>query len=418
MDAKQLHQLFLKQGEVCTDSRAITKGSIFFALSGDHFNGNEFAQQALEKGASFAVVDDKHFHKDDPRYLLVPNSLKALQELATTHRNYCKTPIIALTGSNGKTTTKELIHAVLKTKYNTLATKGNFNNHIGVPLTLLQLTKETEIAVVELGANHLKEIKTLANIAQPNYGYITNFGEAHLEGFGSKEGVIKGKSELYDYLKEHQQSIFYNPRDKKQVELLKDYNKKLKCPNKELNTETQNDFLRITYKDITIQSQLVGSYNTDNIAVAIGIGEHFNIPLENIKEAIEGYQPKNNRSELIQKESNTIILDAYNANPSSMRAALENFKNLKTQKDKVLILGSMLELGSYSETAHKELIKQATKITERVYFVGKEFQAITDQCFISIEELKAQLKSNPITNSYILIKGSRGIALEKLLDIF
>lgn len=418
MDAEQLHQLFLKQGVVCTDSRAITKGSIFFALSGDNFNGNEFAQQALEKGASYVVVDDKQYHKDDHRYILVPNSLKALQELSTTHRDYCKTPIIALTGSNGKTTTKELIHAVLKTKYNTLATKGNLNNHIGVPLTLLQLTKETELAIVEMGANHLMEIQELARIAKPNYGYITNFGEAHLEGFGSKEGVIKGKSELYDYLKEHQQSIFYNPRDKKQVEILKDYSKKIECPENELTTDTQNDFLKINYKGIYIQSQLVGSYNTDNIAAAIGIGEYFNIPLENIKEAIEGYQPKNNRSELIQKDSNTIILDAYNANPSSMKAALENFKELKTKKDKVLILGAMLELGSYTEAAHRELIELATSISKSVYLVGKEFQSITDQSFNNTDHLKEHLKSNPITNSYILIKGSRGIALENLLDIF
>lgn len=418
MDAKQLHQLFLKQEAVCTDSRAITKGSIFFALSGDNFNGNKFAEQALEKGASYVVVDDKQYHKDDPRYILVPNSLKALQELATTHRAYCKTPIIALTGSNGKTTTKELIHAVLKTKFNTLATKGNLNNHIGVPLTLLQLTKETELAIVEMGANHLKEIQELARIAKPNYGYITNFGEAHLEGFGSKEGVIKGKSELYDYLKEHQEYIFYNPRDKKQIEILKNYSKKIECPENELTTDTQNDFLKINYKGISIKSKLVGSYNADNIAAAIGIGEYFKVSLEHIKKAIEGYEPKNNRSELIQKDSNTIILDAYNANPSSMKAALENFEELKTEKDKVLILGAMLELGSYAEAAHRELIAQASSIAKSVYLVGKEFQDITGQSFKSTDDLKEHLKNNPLTNSYILIKGSRGIALEKLLDIF
>ncbi len=417
MDAQQLHQLFLKQGAVCTDSRAITKGSIFFALSGDHFNGNQFAQQALEKGASFAVIDDPHYLKEDPRYLLVPNSLKALQELATTHRDYCKTPIIALTGSNGKTTTKELIYAVLKTTYNTLATKGNFNNHIGVPLTLLRLTKETEIAIVEMGANQLKEIQALATIAKPNYGYITNFGDAHLEGFGSREGVVKGKSELYQKLIEDQQTIFYNPKDPKQIELLQDYPHTIATVSDQCQIHTNQEWIAITYQKQLLQSQLIGAYNADNIAVAISMGLYFKVPFAKIKEAIEHYRPKNNRSELIEKGSNHIIMDAYNANPSSMKAALENFKNLHTQKTKVLILGSMLELGTYSKKAHQDLVDQALAISDEIYLVGKEFKECTRTSFESTTTLKAHLKSNPITNAYILLKGSRGIALEQLLEV-
>ncbi len=417
MDAQQLHQLFLKQGEVSTDSRAITKGSLFFALSGANFNGNTFAEQALEKGASYVIVDDPNYYKEaDSRYLLVKDSLKALQELATTHRNYCKTPMIALTGSNGKTTTKELIHAVLKTSYNTLATEGNFNNHIGVPLTLLRLTKETELAIVEMGANHRGEIQQLASIAQPNYGYITNFGMAHLEGFGSKEGVIKGKSELYDYLRKEQQWIFYNPKDAKQIDLLKDDTRKIATASDQCQIHSTKELLELSYKGQLLQSQLVGSYNADNIAAAIGMGIYFKVPFTKIKAAIEGYVPKNNRSELLKKGSNLIILDAYNANPSSMKAALDNFQQLNTSKQKVLILGSMLELGSYSKKAHQELIDQANQITNKLYLVGKEFKELSRTSFENTKALQQHLKQHPLTDSYLLIKGSRGIALEQLLE--
>lgn len=419
MDAQYLHQLFLKHPTISTDSRAITKDSLFFSLSGEHFNGNQFAKEALEKGAAYAIIDQKEFvdSKQPEKYILVDNCLEALQELATFHRRYCNTPIIALTGSNGKTTTKELIYCVLKKKFKTIATKGNLNNHIGVPLSLLRLKKETEIAVIEMGANHQKEIELLCKIAQPNYGYITNFGLAHLEGFGSKEGVIKGKSELYDYLKSTNEIIFYNPKNPKQLELTEEYSNSIPCPKETVKQLENSEFIHLDYKNTPIKTNLIGNYNTSNIAVAIGIGEYFKIDLSDIKSAIESYKPNNNRSQKIEHHSNTIILDAYNANPSSMKAALDHFKQIKTDKEKILILGDMLELGNYTSKAHQELFKQAQQITKKLYVVGKEFSKVADEHFESTKDLKVYIKENPIKDAYILIKGSRGIALEQLLDI-
>lgn len=431
MDAKTLHQLFLKYPTISTDSRAITKDSLFFALSGEHFNGNQFAKEALLKGASYAIIDDKTYI--DPvnkeHYILTDNSLKALQHLATTHRNYTKTPIIALTGSNGKTTTKELIKAVLETSFNIIATKGNLNNHIGVPLTLLQLKKDTELAIVEMGANHLGEIKLLSEITKPNYGYITNFGLAHLEGFGSKEGVIKGKSELYNYLKDQDQVIFYNINDQKQIELTKDYTKKIKCPDESLELieanqqeDTNTGHLSVRYKKTQINTKLIGDYNIHNIAAAIGIGEYFEIPLKKIKNAIESYTPTNNRSQLIETNTNSIILDAYNANPSSMKVALKNFEHLKTKnnqkRNKVIIIGDMLELGSYAKEAHQQIKSLAESITTDIFMVGIHFgKTENNNIFSTTKELKDYLKNNPIENSLIFIKGSRGMALEQLLEV-
>jgi len=423
MEAQELHQLFLQQGAVATDSRTIQKGSLFFALSGAQFNGNQFAADALNKGAAYAIIDDKAYIDDNKRdrYILIKDSLKALHALATHHRRYCNTPIIALTGSNGKTTTKELIHEVLKTTFNTQATKGNFNNHIGVPLTLLQLTKETELAIVEMGANHQGEIKQLCEIAEPNYGYITNFGLAHLEGFGSKEGVIKGKSELYDYLKQTKGTIFINLQDPKQKELTKGYNKTIGLNpinhENEVKLIDSKEQLALNYKNQLIPTSLVGAYNQANCAGAIGIGAYFNVNTQNIIKAISSYSPTNNRSQLKETNTNTIILDAYNANPSSMKAALDNFKNLHTTKEKVLILGAMLELGSYTFEAHQSIYEQALTCCKKVYLVGEEFKPHHQGAFQTTLELKDYLKKHPMTNSYLLIKGSRGMALEQLEEV-
>ena len=349
MTIEELHHLFLKFPKACTDSRKITKGCIFFALQGDNFNGNKFALQALEKGAVYAIVDEEDYATSN-NTLLFNNVLKTLQALATYHRNYCTAKIIGLTGSNGKTTTKELVHAVLSKKYNTTATKGNLNNHIGVPLTLLSIKKDTEIAIVEMGANHQKEIEFLCTIAQPDFGYITNFGKAHLEGFGGVEGVIKGKSELYQYLIAHDKHIFLNADDPIQEQKLRTYIKKFgySAQNHQyyiIELLGTDPYVRLKAEGTSITSQLIGAYNFTNCCAAILIGKYFNVLLPDVKDAIESYIPQNNRSQIIEKNGVHIILDAYNANPTSMKAALENFKAIKAKK-KVVFLGDMFELGA------------------------------------------------------------------------
>ena len=323
MKIEQLYKLFKQNYFVDTDTRKIRNGSLFFALKGANFNGNKFAKDALNKGASFAIIDEE-IYNTEPNTILVKNVLTTLQKLANYHRRQLNIPIISLTGSNGKTTTKELINAVLSKKYNTTATIGNLNNHIGVPLTLLSMLPKTEIGIVEMGANHLKEIELLCQIAAPDFGYITNFGKAHLEGFGSIEGIIKAKSELYDFLRTSGGKVFVNTDDSKQVQ--QSYG---------MDTITFNDetikfieakpFVLVQFKNTLIKSQLIGKYNYYNIAAAIAIGNYFGIEVNDIKIAIENYVPLNNRSQIIQKGTTKIILDAYNANPSSMQAALENF---------------------------------------------------------------------------------------------
>lgn len=418
-----LHQLFLESNGVCTDTRKITKNCLFFALRGDNFNGNTFAEEALKKGASNVVIDDSEFHKNTGKTILCKDVLEKLQKLANYHRNYLNTPIIALTGSNGKTTTKELINAVLKTTYKTTATVGNLNNHIGVPLTLLSMTAETELGIVEMGANHLKEIEQLCNIAQPDYGYITNFGKAHLEGFGSLEGVIKGKTELYAHLQKNDKLAFVNANDPKQVETSKplksytygDFNQD--CTIKLLESSAN---LKIKYQNLEITSNLVGIYNFNNIAAAITMGQYFKVSPENIKKAIESYVPQNNRSQIIQQHEHTILLDAYNANPTSMLAALENFKQAEGE-NKVIILGDMFELGKSAETEHQFITDFLSKNNfGKVYLVGENFSKTkTDASHISkhntFEALEKELKQNPLSKNTILIKGSRGMALERIL---
>jgi UDP-N-acetylmuramoyl-tripeptide--D-alanyl-D-alanine ligase len=417
MKIATLYKLYRQYFLVDTDTRNIRKNTLFFALKGDNFNGNSFAEEALKLGASFAIVDEEAYQTKE-NIILVDNVLKTLQQLANYHRKQLNIPVISLTGSNGKTTTKELIQVVLSKKYNVKATKGNLNNHIGVPLTLLSMTDKTELGVVEMGANHQKEIAFLCTISEPDFGYITNFGKAHLEGFGGIEGVIKGKSELYTFLKENKKTVFVNIDDKIQVEKTK--NIKSVCFNDEdLQFIEVNPFVKLHYKNTIINSNLIGKYNYTNIAAAITIGEYFKVPGHEMKEAIENYIPKNNRSQIIETINNKIILDAYNANPSSMIAALESFASIKAES-KVVILGDMFELGKDSLNEHQAIIDLATSLNfDKKLFVGENFNLgkTNELQFKSYQDLEEYLKKNPLKNQSILIKGSRGMRLERILNV-
>lgn len=427
MDIAKIHELFLKCTSVSIDTRKIQANSLFVALKGENFDANTFAKEALEKGAAYVIIDNSNFYIDH-RTILVEDSLQALQELAKFHRNYLKLPIIALTGSNGKTTTKELIYAVLSSKYRTKATIGNLNNHIGVPLTLLSFTTETEIGIVEMGANHKKEIEFLCDLAQPDFGYITNFGKAHLEGFGGVEGVIQGKSEMYHFLSDNSKLAFVNLDDAIQVEKTRAINhytfgvNKLEA-NVIISEVTANPFVTITLLDLKIKSHLIGLYNANNLNAAIAIGNYFKIPYEQIKSALEVYVPENNRSQLITKGTNQIILDAYNANPSSMAVAIENFKQLDNS-NKIAILGDMFELGEESFAEHKNIVDSLLNQKKIVcHFVGADFFAnrLNVENFhfhATYEDLAAYINEQKINQSTLLIKGSRGMALERTLDLF
>ncbi|MEH6779192.1 UDP-N-acetylmuramoyl-tripeptide--D-alanyl-D-alanine ligase [Maribacter arcticus] len=423
MNVQDLHSIFLEFPSVNTDTRKIKKNDIFFALKGDNFNGNTYAQQAINNGASYVIIDQKEYYIND-KTILVEDTLVMLQKLANYHRNFCSAKVISLTGSNGKTTTKELIHAVLARKYKTIATVGNLNNHIGVPLTLLSILPNTEIAIIEMGANHQKEIQFLCEIVEPDFGFITNFGKAHLEGFGGVEGVIKGKSELYEYLIKNKKSIFLNADDSIQLDKLKNYTKKYGFSSVnpkyyKIELEEAQPFVIIKVEDTVIKSNLIGAYNFHNCCAAIIIGKFFNVELPEIKTALEKYTPENNRSQIIKKNGHYIILDAYNANPSSMKVAIENFNSLE-KTNKVLILGDMFELGNSAEEEH-QAITDLTKTLqfENVLFVGENFYR-TQTSSIKLknfEELKAHLSQNNLhANSTILIKGSRGMALERTLE--
>lgn len=423
MTLEQLYALFLEHPTICTDTRKITENCLFFALKGPNFNGNEFAKDALEKGAAYAIIDEKD-HKASDRFVLCDDVLKTLQDLATYHRNQCKAKVVSLTGSNGKTTTKELIHAVISKKYRTIATKGNLNNHIGVPLTLLSIKEDTEIAIVEMGANHKREIAFLCGIAQPDFGYITNFGKAHLEGFGGVEGVIKGKSELYDYLISKDRHIFMNADDPIQLEKLGTYIKKIGFSTKDpqyynIKFIEANPYVVLEAERIRMQTQLIGKYNFPNCCAAILMGKYFNVPLDDIKTAIESYQPQNNRSQILSKNGHEIILDAYNANPTSMKAALENF-SLMDAKNKILIIGDMFELGETAAEEHQMMADLTQKLGfDNVFLVGQNFfktNAIAKK-FQTFEDLKEYVLKNPFEKGTFLIKGSRGMALERVLDV-
>jgi len=415
MELSSIYKHFQKSNGITTDTRKIIKNCIFFALKGEKFNGNKFAKKAIDSGASFAIIDEKEFETNE-RTILVKDVLTTLQNLANFHRRELNKPIIAITGSNGKTTTKELINVVLSKKFNTKATIGNLNNHIGVPLTLLSFTEKTDIGIVEMGANHLKEIELLASIIEPNFGYITNFGKAHLEGFGGLEGVIEGKSELYNYLKSNNQKAFINIKDSKQVELSSELDSII-FGNKTILKHI-DPFLVIYYEGLEIRTNLIGEYNFSNINAAIAIGEYFNINSTDIKEALESYVPTNNRSQITEKGNSKIILDAYNANPSSMKAALENFEKI-TATNKIIVLGDMFELGETSNQEHQIILEQAEMInTKEIHLIGEHFsstKASKAKLYSTFEAFKISFIP---TEATYLIKGSRGMALEKTLELF
>lgn len=426
MNIEKIHHYFLSSTGVTTDTRKIEKDNFYVALKGANFNGNTFASKAIELGAKYVLIDEAEYQVNE-NYILVDDCLKTLQELAKYHRNYLKSiKIIGLTGSNGKTTTKELIYAVLSQKYNTVATKGNLNNHIGVPLTILSFNEQTEIGIVEMGANHQKEIEFLCSISEPDYGYITNFGKAHLEGFGGVEGVIKGKSELYQYLEKFNKTAIINLDDSIQVEKSKTlesitFGKNNTTAFVNIKEVEANPMVKVSFNHTTIQSHLIGLYNSNNINAAITLGKVLQVTDEQIKLGIEGYIPENNRSQLLSKNGHEIILDAYNANPSSMHAALTNFFQLE-QHPKTAILADMFELGEESTTEHNKLIQLcSTENSIEFYLIGKEFNKnkISQSnlhFFETFEEFKLHLEKKPINKGLLLIKGSRGMSLERTLD--
>lgn len=425
MTIQELHTLFLQYPKLSTDTRAININSLFFALKGDNFNGNKFAKEAIEKGAKFAVISDSKY-KLSESYIVVEDALKTLQALAKYHRDQLNIPIIGITGSNGKTTTKELIKRTLSQKYKTFATHGNLNNNIGVPLSLLSINEKHEIAIIEMGANHQKEIDFLANICNPNCGLITNIGKAHLEGFGGIEGVEKGKVELFQNLSSRNKQVFINVDDVR----LKNYVEKLKAitygtNNCEYKGEiiSNSPFLSINVKykknEFEVNSNLIGTYNFSNILSAVVIGDYFDVSPVEIKKGIENYFPKNNRSQLVYQGSNKIIMDAYNANPSSMAEAIKNLVKSKAE-NKYFVLGDMLELGGESEFEHKNIVEILQKENLKGILVGKEFMNYNTSEYLVFEtnqEAKDYLKENKKENTLYLIKGSRGIKLETVQEV-
>ncbi len=433
MQIAQLYQIYKGFPKVCTDTRQISKDCLFFALKGDNFNGNSFAEKALEAGAKYVIIDDRNFYKEDPAYILVDDVLGTLQELARFHRKHLSIPFVGITGTNGKTTSKELLNSVLSQKFKTYATKGNLNNHIGVPLTILALTEDIEIAIVEMGANHVHEIGFLCGISQPTHGFITNVGKAHLEGFGSFEGVMKAKGELYDYLKENNgqiyiqgdneylmqmahdrglnQVIYYGYSDKNDIQgglVVADPNLTIFWNSK--GADQRNE----------VKTNLTGAYNIENMLAAVALGKTFGLNTEEINKGLGDYVPQNNRSQITQTEKNTIIADYYNANASSMAAALGNLAVIQADR-KVAILGDMFEMGDQSELEHKKVIEQAKSLKlDRLIFVGKAFYALRDEeatYYESTEDLKNALLETALEDYMILLKASRGMAFERLMEV-
>ncbi|MDK7375718.1 MULTISPECIES: UDP-N-acetylmuramoyl-tripeptide--D-alanyl-D-alanine ligase [Weeksella] len=425
MKTELLLKHFLRHRLVTTDTRKITQNAIFFALKGEKFNGNLFAKEALDKGASIVVVDEPQNLQDD-RIILVKNGLESLQALARAYRSTLRIPVIGLTGSNGKTTSKELIAAVLQEKFQVHYTQGNLNNHIGVPLTLLSIPENAQIAVIEMGANHLKEIELLSSIAQPDLGYVTNFGHAHLEGFGGFEGVVKGKSELYNFLYVHHKTVLINADDPLQLQQAKAVESQISFSKNESTQATYcielkenvNNKIQVVVEDVVIRSNLTGNYNWSNVAAAISFGKHFGLSLKEIKNGIENYYPANHRSQLIQKDKYTLLMDAYNANPSSMEASLNNFSTFDGSK--TVILGDMFELGESSKVNHQKIAQLTKDLSfEKIYLVGNNFSKIEGdfsdiQFFEDRDSLVNYLKKHPIETKNILIKGSHGMRLDLL----
>lgn len=420
-----LYQLYLKSPGVSTDTRKINPGSIFFALKGPKFDANAFAGEAIQKGAAYAVIDNRQYQKDE-RYIVVPDTLQALQKLANHHRNKMLIPFLAITGSNGKTTTKELISAVLRKKYKTAFTQGNLNNHIGVPLTILSIAPDTQIAIIEMGANKIGDITELCRIAEPTHGLITNIGSAHIEGFGSYEGVIRGKSELYQWLIQNEGLAFINSQNPVLSNMAKRFKEPVYYPAKGdyLYAEFVKADPYVIYKDekgVEVRTRLVGSYNFENIAAALCIAKYFDVSSELTSQAIQEYTPSNNRSQVYRTEKNTILLDAYNANPSSMKAAIENLASMEAPH-KIAVVGDMFELGAVTESEHRKIgeLLKAKKFNQAL-LCGIAMRWAKEaypeaQYFENKDELKKFLASQKFQNSLILVKASRGMALEELLE--
>lgn len=421
MNVSTLYPLYLESSSVVIDSRKVAKNSLLFAFSGENFNAATQAKAAIENGALAVIVEDPAFEDEERGIYLVDSTLKMLQDLALYHRDQLRIPIIGLTGSNGKTTTKELITSVLSEKFSVQSTVGNLNNHIGVPLTLLSIRPTHEMAVVEMGANHKKEIEFLCSLAKPSLGYITNFGKAHLEGFGGFQGVIEGKSELYDYLSKSGGNVLINESDPIQEEKTRNFPKRLTFGGNDSTYKfeplEEGHFVGIGFEGREALSQLTGKYNFANLCAAASLGLHFSVSAEKIKSAIEKYAPSNMRSQVLEKASKTLVLDTYNANPSSMQVSLENFA--KFEGSKAVILGDMLELGEESREEHRKILDLAIQLGfEEVFTVGPEFLAVgSKNAYASTSELKEYLKSHPVSSKNILLKGSRGIALESLQEV-
>lgn len=420
---EEIYQIYLEATGISTDTRQLKAGNVFFALKGVNFNGNEYAEEALKRGAAYVIVDEKAY-AHDAKSILVDDSLGTLQELARLHRSKLNIPVIGLTGTNGKTTTKELIDRVLSKKYRTHSTVGNLNNHIGVPLTLLDINEDAEIAVIEMGANHIGEIAMLCEIARPGYGLITNIGKAHLEGFGGYEGVIKAKTELYTHIDKSEGSILVNHDDELLMRLSKRLRRNTYGQNEDSDTRgviiSSIPFLNVEWENNKIVSRMYGDYNFENIMAAVAFGKMFEVKPDDICDAIAAYSPDNSRSQLLRTNSNLIYLDAYNANPSSMMASIKNFEKHEAET-KVLLLGDMLELGEASEEEHQNLVEYVAHKFSKVILVGPEFMKASCPeemaVFPDTTAAAAWVKENSPIGANILIKGSRGIALEKLLDL-
>jgi len=425
---EQLYKIFKSCSGVSTDSRHLPKNCLFFALKGERFDGNKYALAALESGAAYAAVSDTSLPQNE-RLIQVDDTLKALQNLARHHRRQFDIPFLAITGSNGKTTTKELVSSVLSAKYKTHFTQGNFNNHIGVPLTLLAMSADTEIAVIEMGANHVGEIDFLCRIAEPTHGLITNIGKAHLEGFGGVEGIKQGKSELYRFLQETKGTVFINQNEEHLWDLLPPQTEFIAYATGDnidfnLQQESADPFLNVILKNedekYHIETNLIGAYNFNNILTAVTVANYFDVKNESIKATLETYTPTNNRSQFLQKNKNHYILDAYNANPTSMSIALKNFAELDTHLPKIAILGDMLELGAESTTEHQSIVDLAAKSgLGQTLLVGEEFSKINlpenMRHFENVAALKTWFDVQHFSGVYFLVKGSRGIRLEQLL---